>query len=116
MFMKSLYVLIGERIQEYLTQSSISQKDFAESIHVSPQVMNKIVQGKKAINAIEIQRIAEVLSLSTDELVGKIQQPAVITDPVLFMIGKTGNEQTKEKLRFLDHVMDQMIRIDQIVK
>ena len=114
--MKSLYVVIGERIQQFLAASDVSQKDFAQKIDVSPQVMNKIIQGKKAINAVEIQRIADALSLSMDELVGKLAQPAVLADPVLFMIGETNNEQTKEKLRFLDHVMDQMIRIEQIVK
>lgn len=114
--MKSLYVMIGERIQEYLNQYNISQKDFAEKINVSPQVMNKIIQGRKAINAIEIQQIAIALSISTNDLVGEIQSNAPITDPVLFMIGKTENEQTKEKLRFLDHVMDQMLHIEKIAK
>lgn len=114
--MKSLYVVIGERIQSYLDQFKISQKDFAEQINVSPQVMNKIIQGKKAINALEIQQIAKVLTISTNDLVGELQPSSAITDPVLFMIGKTENEQTKEKLRFLDHVMDQMLRIEEIAK
>lgn len=114
--MKSLYVRIGERIQSYLDQYKLSQKEFAEQINVSPQVMNKIIQGKKAINAIEIQQIANALSISINDLVGEVQPNAPITDPVLFMMGKTENEQTKEKLRFLDHVMDQMLRIEEITK
>ena len=32
------------------------------------------------------------------------------------MMGKTENEHTKEKLRFLDHVMEQMLRIEEIAK
>lgn len=115
-FMKSLYVIIGERIQNYLDQFQISQKDFAEQINVSPQVMNKIIQGKKAINAAEIQQIANALSISINELVEEIQSSSPITDPVLLMIGKIENEQTKEKLRFLDHVMGEMLRIEEIVK
>lgn len=114
--MKSLYVLIGERIQSYLDQYKLSQKEFAEQINVSPQVMNKIIQGKKAINAIEIQQIAKALSISTNDLVGEVQPNVPITDPVLFMMGKTENEHTKEKLRFLDHVMEQMLRIEKIAK
>lgn len=114
--MKSFYVMIGERIQSYLNQYKVSQKEFAEQINVSPQVMNKIIQGKKAINAIEIQQIANALAISANDLVGEIQQSSPITDPVLFMMGKTENEQTKEKLRFLDHVMDQMLRIEKIAK
>lgn len=114
--MKSLYVVIGERIQSYLDQFKISQKDFAKQIDVSPQVMNKIIQGKKAINALEIQQIAKSLNISTNDLVGEFQTSSAITDPVLFMIGETENEQTKEKLRFLDHVMDQMLRIEEIAK
>lgn len=114
--MKTLYMIIGERIQTYLDKSNLSQKEFAQQIEISPQVMNKIIQGKKAINAIEIQRIAQALSISTSELVGEIQQEPAIADPVLFMIGKTDNEQTKEKLRFLNHVMDQMLHIEEIVR
>lgn len=114
--MKSFYMMIGERIQSYLDQYKLSQKEFAEQINVSPQVMNKIIQGKKAINAIEIQQIANALAISANDLVGEIQQSSPITDPVLFMMGKTENEQTKEKLRFLDHVMDQMLRIEKIAK
>ena len=113
---KSLYELIGERIQSYLNQYNVSQKEFAEQINVSPQVMNKIIQGKKAINAMEIQQIAKALSISTDQLVGEVQPAAPITDPVLYMMGKTENEQTKEKLRFLDHIMEQMLRIKEIAK
>ena len=113
---KSLYELIGERIQSYLNQYNVSQKEFAEQINVSPQVMNKIIQGKKAINAMEIQQIAKALSISTDQLVGEVQSAAPITDPVLYMMGKTENEQTKEKLRFLDHIMEQMLRIKEIAK
>lgn len=114
--MKSLYVLIGERIQSYLDQHKLSQKEFAERINVSPQVMNKIIQGKKAINAVEIQQIAKALSISTNDLVGEVQPNSPIIDPVLYMMGKTENEQTKEKLRFLDHVMEQMLRIAEIAK
>lgn len=113
---KSLYELIGERIQLYLNQYNLSQKEFAKKINVSPQVMNKIIQGQKAINAMEIQQIAKVLSISTDELVGEVQPAVPIADPVLYMMGKTENEQTKEKLRFLDHIMEQMIRIEEIAK
>lgn len=114
--MKSLYVLIGERIQSYLDQHKLSQKEFAERINLSPQVMNKIIQGKKAINAVEIQQIAKALSISTNDLVGEVQPNSPIIDPVLYMMGKTENEQTKEKLRFLDHVMEQMLRIEEIAK
>ncbi|MBE1554846.1 hypothetical protein H4683_001924 [Filibacter limicola] len=32
------------------------------------------------------------------------------------MIAETKNEQTKEKLYFLDHIMDQMIRMEEIMK
>ncbi|WP_298830124.1 helix-turn-helix transcriptional regulator [uncultured Planococcus sp.] len=113
--MKSLYNIIGERIQKFINDQNISQKEFAEKLNVSPQVMNKIVQGKKAVNAIEIQKIASVMSLSMDELIGEVQQPAAITDPILYMVGKTDNEQTKEKLRFLDYVMDQMLNVEQKV-
>lgn len=114
--MESLYVVIGNRIKGYLEQLNMSQKDFAQQINVSPQVMNKIIQGKKAINAIEIQQIAQALSITADDLIGEVQPSTPIHDPVLFMIGKTDNEKTKEKLRFLDHVMDQMLYVEQIIR
>jgi len=30
----------------------------------------------------------------------------------MFMIGNLNNEKSKEKLRFLDHVMDEMIELE----
>ena len=50
-----------------IEQLQLSQTDLAELIGVSKQVVNKIVQGKKAINALELAGIATVLKCTVDD-------------------------------------------------
>ncbi len=61
--MANLFTEIGAKIEEFLISERITQTDMAERIGVSKQVTGKIIHGKKAINLIEIGRIAEVMNV-----------------------------------------------------
>ena len=71
--MAGLFTAIGSNISARLDQLRLSQTDLAEKIGVSKQVVNKIVQGKKAINAVELASIAAVLQCTVDELIQNAQ-------------------------------------------
>lgn len=47
----------------------MSQQEFADRIGVLKQVMSKIVKGEKATNIQEIEKIANVMNISVDELI-----------------------------------------------
>lgn len=65
--------------------------------------------GQKSINIKEIQQISEVMNVPVDKLIGNPVRTNGIQDPIMFMIGNLENDRTKEKLHFLDHVMDELI-------
>lgn len=114
--MASLYVNIGRKIQDYLNIQQISVSDFAERCHVIPQVLNQIFQGRKALSVAEIQQIACVLNISTNELLGDLHHNFSPLDAMSSIIAKVENEHTQEKLHFLDYVMEKMLQIEVIAK
>ena len=113
--MAGLFTAIGSNISARLDQLRLSQTDLAEKIGVSKQVVNKIVQGKKAINAIELASIAAVLKCSVDELIQNAQAQTV-ADPFLLMMGNVSKSNTKEDLSFLYHMMDEMLRVEVLAR
>jgi len=113
--MAGLFTAIGSNISARLDQLRLSQTDLAEKIGVSKQVVNKIVQGKKAINAVELASIAAVLKCSVDELIQNVQAQTV-ADPFLLMMGNVSKSNTKEDLSFLYHMMDEMLRVEVLAR
>lgn len=114
--MNLLYINIGKNIQDYLNRKQISKRDFAERCHVTPQALHQIMQGRKGLNATEIQQIAEALHLDINELVENVNQREKPIDAMSSIITKIENEYTKEGLRFLEHVMDMMLKAEALTK
>lgn len=110
--MDLLYINIGKNIQDYLNREQISMRDFAEQCHVTPQVLHQIMQGRKGLNVAEIQQIAEALNLDINELLEDVHQKAKPLDTMSSIIAKIENEHTKERLRFLENVMEMMLKIE----
>ena len=113
--MAGLFTEIGKNILKRLDQLKLSQTELAERIGVSKQVLYKIVQGKKAINVVELSRIAAVLNISLDELM-QIEPGQTAGDPFLLMMGSVSKSNTKEELSFLYHMMDEMIQVETLAK
>ena len=113
--MKTIYEQIGEKIAGYLESRGENQSFFVERMGISKQVMDKIVSGKKAINIDEIAKIASCMEVTVDELLRIKESPQVIQEPVLFMVEKLENENTKEGIRFLNHVMNEMIELEELL-
>jgi transcriptional regulator with XRE-family HTH domain len=114
--MATIFEQVGEKITSWLREHNYTQNDLAERLGVSKQVMSKILLGKKSINIKEIQQIAEVMNMPIDQLIGTPIRSNGIQDPVMFMIGNLKNDKTKEKLQFLDHVMDELIELEKLTE
>lgn len=110
--MKTIFEQIGEKINLWLKEQEQSQLFFAERMGISKQVMSKIVKGKKAINIEEIRKISDIMGITVDDLLESTQPLPIIQDPIMYMIGNSNNENTKEKLQFLNHVMNEMIELE----
>lgn len=112
--MANLFNEIGTKISEFLEREGITQTDMADRIGVSKQVMGKIIHGKKAINLIEIKKIADVMRVSVDSLMqnGSAEKRP---EPIFLMMGRAKNPNTSDDFRFLNHVMDEIIALDELL-
>lgn len=102
---------VGNNIQKFLTMQGKTQQSLADKLGISKQVMSKIINGAKAINIAEISKIAEILNVSTDDLlsVSKMQEaPHSFT-----FMGKVENERTREKIEFLKNVIDEILMLEE---
>lgn len=61
---------LNERISRIRKNKGLSQKDLAERIQTSKSVMNRIEDGSRAVRDDELVKIASVLEISTDKLLG----------------------------------------------
>ncbi|MFX3623492.1 MAG: helix-turn-helix domain-containing protein [Ectobacillus sp.] len=112
--MKTIFEEIGDKIAQFLKAHNMSQVEFAERLGVSKQVMSKIVNGKKATNIGEIQRIAEIMNTKVDDLIQRVPKATVIEDPILFMMESTDNPDIRQHLQYLDFVMEQLIELEEL--
>ena len=62
--MLDVNMIIANNIQAELKKENKKQVDLAEGIRVSKQTMSKIMNGARAINAIELHKISEYLHVS----------------------------------------------------
>ncbi len=69
---------IGGRIRAFREHNGLSQDSLAKSIGVSRPVLTKIESGNRAINSIELAKIASVLDINIDSLTGAIEEQSVI--------------------------------------
>ncbi|EUJ46191.1 helix-turn-helix domain-containing protein [Listeria fleischmannii] len=64
---------IHERISVLRKRRNISQKEFAKMVKLDDSTMSKIENGQRPIKHLEIERIADALDVSIDELFGRKQ-------------------------------------------
>jgi len=112
--MKTIFEVIGEKISRFIEMTpGMTQTHIANELGVSKQVMSKIVNGKKATNIEEIQKIAEIMNISVDELVSTTSTSNIIEEPVLFMMEKTHDQKVRQHLQYLDFIMDRVIEVEE---
>ena len=103
---------VGLNILDILVDKDINQRELADAIGVSKQVMTKIIKGQKAINAFEITKIGTALSVSIEDLIRDRDVPMDF-QPVLMFMGEIKKQETKEKLLFLNDVINDLISLEE---
>lgn len=91
--MLDVNMIIANNIQAELKKENKKQVDLAEGIGVSKQTMSKIMNGARAINAIELHKISEYLHVSMDSLMKMPEKPM---DTNLLLCGKCRPELYKK--------------------
>ena len=107
----NIFRQVGNNIQNVLTAQGRTQQSLADSLGISKQVMSKIISGSKAINVAEISKIANVLDVSVDKLLAtniECEQERTFA-----FMGQVENAQTKEKLKFLQTVIDEILMLEE---
>lgn len=112
--MSNLFQEVGRRIQEILNERNMQQTELANKLGISKQVLYKILHGKKAINIVEIRKIANALDVRIEKLIPAEEEMSKNENPVLLMMGKVSHPNTKEDLQFLDFVMDEIIALKKL--
>ncbi|EAG9926589.1 XRE family transcriptional regulator, partial [Listeria monocytogenes] len=92
---------IYERIVQLRIKKSISQKELAKKINIDDSTMNKIEKGNRPIRDKELAKIADVLEVSTDYLLGRVKNN--IADTIAAHIDSNATEEDiKEILAYIE--------------
>ncbi|EAE1813009.1 helix-turn-helix domain-containing protein [Listeria monocytogenes] len=109
---------IYERIVQLRIKKSISQKELAKKINIDDSTMNKIEKGNRPIRDKELAKIADVLEVSTDYLLGRVNNN--IADTIAAHIDSNASEEDiKEILAYIEekrkeHANEKEINITEI--
>jgi transcriptional regulator with XRE-family HTH domain len=76
-------VQIGQRIVELRKRKELSQEDLAKMVGISRPSLTQIELGKRSLNIIELQKIAQVLGFSLDDFMSKDFSSDTIVDAEL---------------------------------
>ncbi|EAE6310366.1 helix-turn-helix transcriptional regulator [Listeria welshimeri] len=109
---------IYERIVQLRIKKSISQKELAKKINIDDSTMNKIEKGNRPIRDKELAKIADVLEVSTDYLLGRVKNN--IADTIAAHIDSNVTEEDiKEILAYIEekrkeHANEKEINITEV--
>lgn len=90
--MVNMNEMISNNIMNIMKQNDKKQIDLAGYLGVSKQVISKMLNGARMINAIELQKIAEFLGVSMESLV-KIPQVIPETNTVKAFMGRVESQE-----------------------
>ncbi|EGL8584024.1 helix-turn-helix transcriptional regulator [Listeria monocytogenes] len=109
---------IYERIVQLRIKKAISQKELAKKINIDDSTMNKIEKGNRPIRDKELAKIADVLEVSTDYLLGRVKNN--IADTIAAHIDSNATEEDiKEILAYIEekrkeHANEKEINITEV--
>ncbi len=106
--MMDMNMTIASNILAILKQRNIKQTDLAEALKTNKQTVNKMLNGSRMINAIELKQISEFLSVKMEELT-RIQVKAVDTDIVHAFMGKVVSIEAQNALTIADELSDMIL-------
>jgi transcriptional regulator with XRE-family HTH domain len=107
-YMLDVNMIIANNIQAELKKENKKQVDLAEGIGVSKQTMSKIMNGARAINAIELHKISEYLHVSMDSLMKMPEKPMDMNVIHAFM-GRVKTEEARKGIQLADELSDMIL-------
>lgn len=106
--MLDVNTIIANNIQAELKKENKKQVDLAKEIGVSKQTMSKIMNGARAINAIELHKISEYLHVSTDSLT-KMPEELADTNLICMFMERAKTEEARKGIQLADELSDMIL-------
>lgn len=105
--MIDMNTIIANNIMNYLKKQNKKQTDMAKGIGTTKQTVNKMLNGSRMINAIELKMIADFLGVKMEELtqMSEVKEGNVVH---AFM-GKVTSQQAKNALTTADKLSDMIL-------
>ncbi|MGN0512855.1 MAG: helix-turn-helix domain-containing protein [Lachnospiraceae bacterium] len=106
--MADMNMIIANNIMSCLKKQNKKQTDMAEGIGTTKQTVNKMLNGSRMINAIELKLIADFLGVRMEELT---KMPEVVQEEnvVHAFMGKVASQQAKDALMIADKLSDMIL-------
>lgn len=106
--MLDMNLVIANNIQICLKEQNKKQIELADGIGISKQIVSKMLNGSRAINAIELRKIAEYLGVSMDML-AKLPEVPRENNVVHAFMGLVTSDGGKKALTIADKLSDMIL-------
>lgn len=106
--MVDMNMIIADNIMRCLKQHNKKQTDLAEGIGTTKQTVNKMLNGSRIINAMELKMIADYLDVKMEELTRMLEAVQEENIVRVFM-GKVASRQAEEALEIADKLSDMIL-------
>lgn len=106
--MLDMNLVIANNILMRLKEQNKKQVDLADGIGISKQIVSKMLNGSRAINAIELRRIAEYLGVTMDTL-AKLPEVPQENNIIHAFMGRVTSEGGKNALAIADKLSDMIL-------
>lgn len=99
---------LGDRVRRVLAAAGMTQAELAQLVSIDPSALSRSLAGHRNFKSLEIARIAEVLSVSTQEL---------LTDeePRLVALAARAQPDTTPALRSALDLTEELLDLDQLL-
>lgn len=106
--MADMNMVIADNIMNCLKKQNIKQTDMVDGIGTTKQTVNKMLNGSRMINAIELKRIADFLGIRMEELT-KMPEAVQEENVVHAFMGRVASQQAKDALAVADKLSDMIL-------
>ncbi|MCD8083120.1 MAG: helix-turn-helix domain-containing protein [Clostridiales bacterium] len=106
--MVDMNTIIANNISAQLKKQNKKQTELAEGIGVTKQVVNKILNGSRMVNAVELHRIADYFHVTMEELVTACAEGQNVNVIRAFM-GQVKTDAAREALSVADELADMIL-------
>ena len=106
--MVNINMIIANNILACMKKQKKKQTDLAEYLKTSKQTVNKMINGSRMINAIELKSIAEFLNVTMEALT-QIPQTMPEQNVMHVFMGKVASQEAKDALEIADKLSDMIL-------